>query len=50
MSIGMWLWMYTARIGAPPQPWNPYQGFADMNTATQWTWSTADTLSKQYTQ
>jgi hypothetical protein len=39
--------MYTAQFGAPPQP---YQGFSDMNTATQWTWSTADTLSKQYTQ
>ena len=49
-DANLWAWLYNTRIGAPPQVWSPYQGFSDMTAAAQWTWSTADTLSKQYTQ
>jgi hypothetical protein len=49
-DANLWAWMYQTPISAPPKAWQPYQGFADMTAATQWTWSTADTLAKQYTQ
>jgi hypothetical protein len=49
-DANLYAWMYASPLGAPPQAWQPYQGFTDFNSATQWTWTTASDLAKQYTQ
>lgn len=47
-DANLYIWLYQAPIGAPPAEWVPYAGFSDWNAAAQWTFDTASSLAKQY--